>query len=414
MSGAWRAHKLTIDAPLSNPGDNPWTYFDTSNPYHDDAASFVVLDTGAIAGTPTTYESRHELSPSPCIWYVKAGKNTSPTNHTQRTGVFRHYFRTFADFQGGDAAVLNFNTTIKNHNPNATNYVAESWAIAMNGSFGWEATGAGAVAQFSEFLYDDCGVAGGVMDYTRSFRRTAAPHANGAPWGAFRIQSTGSQNLDYVLSIDGKVARGVDASPAGTDCPAPLIMAAGQWVYWNAVAAPDLNGCKLYATDFGNVRTGYTSNGWDVQFGNVPAFRARSVSSPSNFLYTQARESGVGVFIGVEGSDTNIDAIWMTKGSGSHQFRSHGFGPVQFLMAATASAVNFLMARGGATGSPGELSAQGSDANIGLRLAPKGNGSIEMPYLASRDYANDAAAAAGGVAMHGLYHTGGTLKVRLQ
>lgn len=413
MSTRFAIKKTVVDSPQPIPDENPWLYFDTSLPFRDEG-SHLTLTQGAITNTPTTYENRNELDRATHIWIVQAGKNTSPSTHTGgRTCVENTQWRIYGDHTGGDAAALKFFVTLKNHNPLATNYTAEPWTIILNGSTGFEETGAGAVGQFSEWLYVDHSVPGGIMDYTRSFKRDAAPHANGAPWGAFRIQSTGTKSIDYVLSIDGKVARGVDTSPAGADCPAPLIMAAGQWVYWNAVATPDVNGSKLYATNFGSVRTGYTSDGWDLQFAGAPALRVKSVSAPSNYLYTQARETGVGVFIGVEGADTNIDAIWMTKGAGSHQFRTHGFGPVQFLIGATASAVNFPMVRGSATGSPVELSAQGLDADIGVRLLPKGAGTLELPSLVSRNYATDASAAAGGIPVGGLYHNAGAVRVRL-
>jgi len=55
-----------------------------------------------------------------------------------------------------------------------------------------------------------------------------------------------------------------------------------------------------------------------------------------------------------------------------------GDGNLQFLVADTASAVNYLNFTGAATGSAPELSAQGSDTNINLKLTPKGTGALQV------------------------------------
>ncbi|WP_436355682.1 hypothetical protein [Brevundimonas sp. CEF1] len=55
--------------------------------------------------------------------------------------------------------------------------------------------------------------------------------------------------------------------------------------------------------------------------------------------------------------------------------------------------------------------AEGADANVWLLLTGKGNGRIKLPNTA--DYANDAAAATGGVPLGGVYRTGNALRVRI-
>jgi len=55
-----------------------------------------------------------------------------------------------------------------------------------------------------------------------------------------------------------------------------------------------------------------------------------------------------------------------------------GNSGTQFLVAPTTSAVNYVQVTGNATTSRPVISAQGSDANIGLQLASKGNRSISL------------------------------------
>jgi hypothetical protein len=78
------------------------------------------------------------------------------------------------------------------------------------------------------------------------------------------------------------------------------------------------------------------------------------------------------------GSDTNIGTSFATKGTGAHAFYTNGFGSVGFVIAHTASAVNYLQVTGGATGGNPVLSAQGSDTNINMEIRSKGTGVLAL------------------------------------
>ena len=60
----------------------------------------------------------------------------------------------------------------------------------------------------------------------------------------------------------------------------------------------------------------------------------------------------------------------------NHRFRTSGLD--QFQIAHTASAINYIQATGAVTTGAPELSAQGSDANINLKLTPKGTGVLQF------------------------------------
>jgi hypothetical protein len=83
------------------------------------------------------------------------------------------------------------------------------------------------------------------------------------------------------------------------------------------------------------------------------------VNYGSNYFYNQ----GVG---GIVSSYSDYD---------SHYFRNNA-GANQFLISQTASAVNYVQVTGGTTGNVVNISAQGSDANVGLTVSSKSNGNI--------------------------------------
>jgi hypothetical protein len=74
------------------------------------------------------------------------------------------------------------------------------------------------------------------------------------------------------------------------------------------------------------------------------------------------------------GSSTDISFVFTAKGAGNLNLKTGG--GTQFLVANTASAVNYLQTTGAATTGSPTISAQGSDANISLRLTPKGTGVV--------------------------------------
>ncbi len=108
--------------------------------------------------------------------------------------------------------------------------------------------------------------------------------------------------------------------------------------------------------------------------GTATQFVVAHTASAVNYLQvTGAPTGGVPYFLAT-GSDTNVDSGYLTKGSGFHRFWTNSVGNEQFRITHTASAVNYLQATGSATGAATSLSAQGSDTNIDLALTPKGTG----------------------------------------
>jgi hypothetical protein len=112
-----------------------------------------------------------------------------------------------------------------------------------------------------------------------------------------------------------------------------------------------------------NVFAGTTSLGGLV---GAESLRVTPTASGVNFFTIAGSATTGAPTLNAQGSDTNKGAGYISKGTGTHFFATGGAGGnVQFNIAHTASAVNYLLVTGSATGNSATLSAQGSDANIG-------------------------------------------------
>lgn len=136
------------------------------------------------------------------------------------------------------------------------------------------------------------------------------------------------------------------------------------------VAGSDSN-VSMY---FGTQGTGvfdFATNSTDRQF------RVAHTANSYNYLeVTGGNSSSARVKINAQGSDANVVIQYLAKNSGFHVFSTGG--GEQFRVGNLASAVNYLQARGGVTGSGAELMAGGSDSNIDILLTPKGTGNVRF------------------------------------
>jgi hypothetical protein len=113
----------------------------------------------------------------------------------------------------------------------------------------------------------------------------------------------------------------------------------------------------------------------------VEQVRVAYTASAVNYLQLTGSATGNGPRLLAQGTDADVRINYITKGSGSHTFATDAnAGTVQFNIARTASAVNYVQVTGAATGAPSQpiISAQGSDANINIALQGKGTGSAVL------------------------------------
>jgi hypothetical protein len=135
-----------------------------------------------------------------------------------------------------------------------------------------------------------------------------------------------------------------------------------------------------------NIGAGYISKGTGTHFfatggagGNVQ-FNVAHTTSAVNYLQVVGNVTGSGPVLSSQGSDTNINIGYIAKGTGLHAFATN-ITAIQFQIAHTASAVNYLQVTGAATGAAPAFVASGSDTNIDLALTPKGTGVLAFGTL---------------------------------
>jgi hypothetical protein len=157
---------------------------------------------------------------------------------------------------------------------------------------------------------------------------------------------------------------------------------------------------------FQNISTNaliYTNGGTAIVFGTNSADRGRvssagvwslgaapgaeslrvtPVASAVNYWNFTGNTAGNSIGAAATGGDTNISLGFTTKGNGSSDFYSNNYGSLQFRVAHTASAVNYLQVTGSASTTP-TLSAQGSGTNVDVVVTPKGTGSTYSPTFAA-------------------------------
>lgn len=191
-------------------------------------------------------------------------------------------------------------------------------------------------------------------------------------------------------------------------------------INFSADGTPALNSTpgriQIYTTPSGSTtvseRMRIAANGV-ISLGAAPgseSLRVTPVASAVNYLQITGGTAGNGVTLSAVGSDTNIGIILAPKGnigvfSPAYNFTQYTsmykdvsdtiFWSISnsavnnlmklaangnfditnnFAVVATTSAVNYLEAKGGATGSNATLSAKGSDTNVGMIFAGKGTG----------------------------------------
>lgn len=116
----------------------------------------------------------------------------------------------------------------------------------------------------------------------------------------------------------------------------------------------------------------YTNNFTNLQFA------VSHTASAVNYYSVNGGATGVQPGFAATGSDANVSSAFTTKGTGGHFFSTNTFGATQFVVAHTASAVNYLQATGSTTGNEARLSVQGTDTNAGMWVTTKGTGVIRL------------------------------------
>jgi len=132
--------------------------------------------------------------------------------------------------------------------------------------------------------------------------------------------------------------------------------------------------------------TFYTPGGPALQVSEAPGGGGSTV----NYVQVQGRQTGSSPIIRSIGTDGAIDMSYSTKSTGAHRFQTNDLSQEQFRVSHTASAVNYVQATGGTTGTTGgngpTISAQGSDSSINLNYVTKQYGYHNFSVAGYRNF----------------------------
>jgi hypothetical protein len=190
----------------------------------------------------------------------------------------------------------------------------------------------------------DLGVSGGAMILYGGANQGIAFYSNGYSQAQFNVPHTASA-VNFAQATGAATGSGPVFSVAGSDTNI------------------DLN-LTTKGTGVVNLNTG---GGTQVQVSNT--------ASAVNYVELTGGPLNNAPTIGAKGSNTNISFAYSSKGTGGHDFYTAGTSfTKQMVVAHTASAVNYVEVTGGSTGNSPSISWQGSDANIQAAYLSKGSG----------------------------------------
>jgi hypothetical protein len=107
-------------------------------------------------------------------------------------------------------------------------------------------------------------------------------------------------------------------------------------------------------------------------------FGITHTASAVNYVQVTGAATNSGPIISTQGSDTNVDLLFSTKGTaGSHVFRTNTTVR-QFQINHVTSAVNYGVITGSIAGAAVPFSVAGTDTNIDIALTPKGTGNVRF------------------------------------
>lgn len=106
-----------------------------------------------------------------------------------------------------------------------------------------------------------------------------------------------------------------------------------------------------------------------------------TTTSGVNFLQFTGGATGVSPSFVSSGTDASVGFNISTKGNANVAFFTNNFGNFSFVVKNVASAVNYLISNGSATGNSPSFTVDGSDTNIGLTLTPKGTGVVSTTSI---------------------------------
>jgi hypothetical protein len=379
MSGYAQAPKRSFVTTELTPAnvDNRTQMFDGNWTDKAHTASYKFVG-GSATGTPTsTYKNFYELSSEVAVYDFAAGFSTAYLGNTGRSGAFLR-----AELVGhggqGDLTGRTFFGAVSANNPNALHWLDQPAIAADNGVITINSpAGSGAYLQREEFIMSDGGFPASAVYQVCNFERNNASTPLENVWLFSRPHSRGTYPIDGFYTPAGKSKRGLDfiAADFGADKAAVITKPNDRW-YLNGSSTPDSIGAVFISKTLGGEWITYNSSTSliEVAVKGRPALVVGAASTSAvSWVEVYSRDTGQGVAISAGSSDANCPIIYCAKGSSVHQFRTGGFGPVQFQVGHVPSATNFIEVRGSNGGAPAIVTNAGD-----LVLAPGGGGRVQF------------------------------------
>lgn len=241
---------------------------------------------------------------------------------------------------------------------------ARSVGINTDGIFRWQFTAANGHFVPATDNITDIGVSGGTRPRSGYFGTSVVIGNANSGGQLLDVSGGGLGSQGYWSRFRGNVGTTLPAAGTG-----------GLFIGWNRSNAQGETEL-LFGTSEG--AGPYLSFGsWN---GTVIAEQVRVLHTANavNRLSASGSTTGNPVGLGVDGTDTNVGFDLYSKGTGSIRFRTNSSGNNQFVVAHTASAVNYIQATGASTGNGPSLSILGSDTDVNMILASKGAGGIVL------------------------------------
>ena len=227
---------------------------------------------------------------------------------------------------------------------------------------------------------------------------------NGTSAQAFRLYNTYTDAANYERGelVWGANQFFIRAMAAGTGTKRDLFLdgfntylasnGTNRWVVTSAgnFAAQADNTYDIGTSEASRPRTGYfgtsvitpivgsgAASGISLTTSGGTQFVIGHAASVVNYIEAKGGATGAKPNFLAQGSDASIGIGYFSKGAGGHEFYTDA-SVLQFYVAHTALAVNYLQITGGATGSTPSVSVQGTDVNISLDIMSKGSSGIGL------------------------------------
>jgi hypothetical protein len=149
--------------------------------------------------------------------------------------------------------------------------------------------------------------------------------------------------------------------------------------FWSALSGSNFS--ELRAANASSVAIVSNASAAPISFRtsiSLEQFRVSHTASAVNYVQITGAATTNDAKISAQGSDASIGMSYSSKNGFFHRFWTNNFADQQFAVLHAASSANYATAKGSATGAAPVFGVAGTDTNIDLTLTPKGTGNVRF------------------------------------